>query len=236
MSEQPERESGPRPPILRTLASLVIIVGVLIVLLFVPAGRLDWPQAWLFVGAYAALLVAYASWGLAKDPQQLRERSRVGRNTKGWDTAILSVYTALLLLTLVLTGLDAGRYRWSVVPIAGQALAWLGLIGSGWLILAAVTANTFLSRTARIQYDRGQTVITQGPYAIIRHPMYLGVILLFACMPPALGSLWAMIPGLSVGGLFVLRTAKEDRMLRDELAGYAAYSQRVRYRLLPGVW
>ena len=89
---------------------------------------------------------------------------------------------------------------------------------------------------ARIQDDRGQVVVTAGPYRYVRHPMYLGVILLFLGMPVALGSWWALWPGVVIGALFVLRTAKEDRMLRDELPGYAEYTQRVRYRLVPRVW
>jgi protein-S-isoprenylcysteine O-methyltransferase Ste14 len=89
---------------------------------------------------------------------------------------------------------------------------------------------------ARIQDDRGQAVVTAGPYRYVRHPMYLGVILLFLGIPMALGSWWALLPGAAIGLLFVLRTAKEDRMLRDELPGYTEYAQRVRYRLVPDVW
>ena len=89
---------------------------------------------------------------------------------------------------------------------------------------------------ARIQDDRGQVVVTAGPYRFVRHPMYLGVIVLFLGMPVALGSWWALLPGAAIGLLFVLRTAQEDRVLRDELPGYAEYTGRVRYRLVPGVW
>jgi protein-S-isoprenylcysteine O-methyltransferase Ste14 len=220
----------------RALASLIVILVMLIGLLFLPAGRLDWPDAWLFIAAYAALLVTYAVWLLVKDPELLKERSRVAANTKPWDRVILTAYTVFLLATLVVTGLDAGRFHWSDVPAAVHGIAWIGLVASGALILSAVTANTYLSRTARIQEDREQVVVTRGPYGIVRHPMYLGVILLFTCVPPALGSLWAMIPGLIVGLLFVVRTAKEDKMLQEELPGYASYSGRVRYRLLPGIW
>ena len=113
-------------------------------------------------------------------------------------------------------------------------MAWLALAVAGALIFWAITTNTFLSRMARIQDDRGHVVVTAGPYRYVRHPMYLGIIVLFLGMPVALGSWWALLPGAAVGLLFVLRTAKEDRMLREELPGYPEYTQRVRYRLLPG--
>ena len=146
----------------------------------------------------------------------------------------MAAYTVFLLLTPIVAGLDAGRYRWSAVPLAAKLLAWLGLALAGALIFWAITTNTYLSRMARIQGDRGQVVVTVGPYRYVRHPMYLGVILLFLGMPVAFGSWWALLPGAAIGALFVLRTAKEDRMLRDELPGYTEYAQQVRYRLVPG--
>ena len=96
--------------------------------------------------------------------------------------------------------------------------------------------NTFLSRTVRIQDDRGQRVVDNGPYAWVRHPMYLGIIVLMISIPALLGSLWALIPGSLIGALFILRTALEDRTLFRELPGYPEYAGRVRYRLFPGIW
>ncbi|MCX6032149.1 MAG: isoprenylcysteine carboxylmethyltransferase family protein [Chloroflexi bacterium] len=222
----------------RIALSLIAVLGVLAALLFIPAGRLDWVEAWALLAAYGVFLALYAAWGLLKDPDQLRERSQARRaeNVKPWDKAIMAMYTVLLLLTPVVAGLDAGRCRWSAVPLAAKLLAWLGLALAGALIFWAITTNTYLSRMARIQDDRGQVAITAGPYRFMRHPMYLGIILLFLGMPVALGSWWALLPGTAIGLLFVLRTAQEDRMLRDELPGYAEYAQRVRYRLVPRVW
>ncbi len=221
----------------RAALSLAVVLGGLAALLFVSAGRLDWVEAWALIAAYGAFLAAYAWWGLRRDPEQLRERGRARKaeNVKPWDRAIMAAYTVFLLLTPIVAGLDA-RFRWSAVPAPAKLLAWLGLAFAGALILWAITANTYLSRMARIQDDRGQVAVTTGPYRFVRHPMYLGVILLFLGMPVALGSWWALLPGAAIGALFVLRTAKEDRMLQDELSGYPEYAQRVRYRLVPGVW
>ena len=237
---QPPPRQAPAPSgktALRSLwPNLLAVVFGLAILLFVPAGRLDWSQAWAFILAFGGYLLFYAQWTSRNDPDQLNERSRAGQNTKGWDKIILTAYTILLLAMLVLAGLDAGRFRWAAAPWPLQILGWLGAAFAGWIIFRAVAVNTFLSRTVRIQDDRGQRVIDTGPYARVRHPMYLGIIVLMISVPLLLASLWALIPGCLIGVLFILRTALEDRTLRRELAGYSEYARRVRYRLLPRIW
>jgi len=106
----------------------------------------------------------------------------------------------------------------------------------GLLLFWVTAANSYLSSYARIQQDRGQQVVTTGPYQYVRHPMYAAVIPFIICVALILGSWWALIPGGVIGVLFIIRTALEDRMLQDELPGYKEYAQRVRYRLLPRVW
>jgi protein-S-isoprenylcysteine O-methyltransferase Ste14 len=237
---QPDPLSPPEAPVgaARAVFSLVVVLGSLAALLFVPAGRLNWAEAWALLAAYGLFLCMYGAWGFLKDPDQLRERGRARKaeNVKPWDKTIIAAYTVFLLLTPIVAGLDAGRFSWSTVPLPAKLLAWLGLASAGAVIFWSLTTNTYLSRMARIQDDRGQVVVRAGPYRIIRHPMYLGVIMLFICMPVALGSWWALLPGAVIVGLFVLRTVKEDQMLRDELPGYAEYMQLVRYRLVPRVW
>ncbi len=220
----------------RIVSRLFLVLGILAALLFLPAGRWDWPQAWILILSFGAFLFLYALWGMYKDPEQLRERSQVAQNVKGWDKLILLVYSMLLPTVFIIAGFDAGRFRWSQVFLGMQVLAWGGMFIGVALIFWAVRTNTYLSRQARIQEDRGQVVVTAGPYRFIRHPMYLGILNLFLCLGPALGSWYALVPGLAIDILFIIRTAKEDKMLRDELVGYKDYAQRVRYRLIPGVW
>jgi protein-S-isoprenylcysteine O-methyltransferase Ste14 len=215
------------------------LVGLLIALaalLFIPAGRLDWWEAWRFFLAYAVFLIIYLVWGLRNDPEQLAERSRTAKNVKAWDKVILSVYSVLLLALLVVAGLDAGRFRWAPASPTLQLIGWIGTALGGALIGWVITVNTFLSRQVRIQDDRGQVAVTRGPYRVVRHPMYAGIIILFMSVPLVLGSRWALAPGALICALFVLRTALEDRTLRAELPGYNEYAGRVRYRLLPGIW
>jgi protein-S-isoprenylcysteine O-methyltransferase Ste14 len=220
----------------RLVAQMFGLVVILAALLFVPAGRLDWPQAWVFVIVFGLFLLFYAIWGAFRDPEQVQERSRVASNVKNWEKVIIGLYTALLPVFLIVAALDAGRFRWSTVPAALQAIGWAGMALAGGLVYWTVATNTYLSRLARIQADRGQTVITSGPYQYVRHPMYLGIIVLFLGLPLALGSFYALIPGLLIGILFVARTAKEDVMLQEELAGYAEYAKQVRWRIVPGLF
>jgi protein-S-isoprenylcysteine O-methyltransferase Ste14 len=220
----------------RLIAQTLALLAVLAALLFVPAGRWDWLPAWAFVGAYGVFLLVYAVWGAFRDPELMQERSQTAQNVKSWDRVILALYTALLPVLFVVAGLDAGRFRWSAVPVAVQALGWAGLVLTALWLYWVILTNTFLSRQARIQTDRGQTVVTSGPYHVVRHPMYLGIIVLFIGLPLALGSFYALIPGLLIGLLFVVRTAKEDAMLQAELAGYKEYARQVRWRLVPGIF
>jgi protein-S-isoprenylcysteine O-methyltransferase Ste14 len=232
-------DNQPKKPKLtagRIVVQTVLVLGVLAAILIIPAGRWNWLQAWALVFSFGAFLLVYAFWSLKNDPAQLQERSQTARNVKPWDKVIMGIYSALLPVVFIVAGLDAGRFGWTVVPGVVQALAWVGLALAAALILWTTMSNTFLSRQARIQEERGQVVVTSGPYHHVRHPMYLGIIILFFCLAPALGSWAGLIPGLAIDALFVVRTAKEDRMLREELPGYNDYAQRVRYRLIPGFW
>jgi protein-S-isoprenylcysteine O-methyltransferase Ste14 len=222
----------------RLLSRLLLLLVILLGILLPAAGRLDWAQGWAFSLAFCAFLLSYGIWVRRNDPGQLAERSTSGRkeSVKPWDRMILSIYTVLLLALLVLAGLDAGRFRWAPAPTGLQVAGWIAMVLAGGLVFWTVSVNTFLSRHVRIQDDRGQQTVTRGPYRWIRHPMYLGVIVLMPGIPLALGSIWGLIPGGLIGVLFVVRTALEDRTLQAELPGYREYAQKVRYRLIPGVW
>jgi protein-S-isoprenylcysteine O-methyltransferase Ste14 len=238
MGSEPSGEA--RPAIWRALVKRVVAVFVLILvmdlLFFIPAGRLDWPAAWILSLLYGVFLLAYAVWGTLKAPDLLKERSQVAENVKTWDKAIMGIYTVLLLATLILAGLDVGRAQWSQMPSALEVLGLVGIVLAGGLIFWTIHTNAYLGRMVRIQEDRGHQVVTGGPYGYVRHPMYVGIILLFPCMALFLGSWWALVPAMLIAMLMGIRTALEDRTLQAELPGYAEYARQVRYRLLPGVW
>jgi len=238
MGSTPTSEARPAiwRVLLKRVAAVVLVILVLDLLLFIPARRLDWPTAWILSVLYGVFLLAYVVWGTLKAPDLLKERSQVAQNVKPWDKAIMSMYTVLLLATPVLAGLDVGRAQRSPMPVALQVLGLVGIVLAGSLIFWTILANAYLGRWVRIQEDRGHQAVTGGPYHYVRHPMYLGLILLFPCMVLFLGSWWALVPAILIAMLMVIRTALEDRTLQAELAGYAEYSRQVRHRLLPGVW
>lgn len=219
------------------VVQLVVFVLVLAVVLFVSAGRLDWLEAWIFVGAFLVYVVGLSIWGIRHDPELLNERGKaLSSDVKAGEKALILLVTLLQFTMIVLAGLDAGRFGWSSMPLGVGLAGWVLLIPASVLPAWTMMSNTYAAVVARVQEDRGHQVVTTGPYRYVRHPMYVGVILFGLCVPLALGSWWALIPGGMMSILFLFRTAAEDRLLRRELPGYAEYAESVRYRLVPGFW
>ena len=215
------------------------IIGALFVAisLFIAAGRLDWRIGWVYIGMYFLGLIVNWTVMISKNPELYAARAKLTReDTKTWDKVFVSVFGPLLLIIMAVIGLDAGRFGWSVVPAWIQTLS-IALFVIGWgFSLWAMAVNKHFETSVRIQEDRGHKTITTGPYAIVRHPGYTGILLVYAVSPTFLGSWWGLIPAglLAVG--FMWRTAMEDQTLHEELPDYPAYAQKVRYRLLPGIW
>lgn len=205
-------------------------------ILFAAAGRLDWTRGWVFLGLSVLIVAANAPLIIWKNPSLVAERFKRRRDTKPFDKVFMALYIPSLFAVLVVAGLDAGRFAWSSPP---QAVLYVGILlfAMADIPLAwAMMSNPFAETTVRIQKDRGQTVVTTGPYRFVRHPMYAGGIVMFASWPLVLGSLWAYVPVAVVVALFVFRTAFEDRTLRAELPGYEEYARKTRYRLVPFIW
>lgn len=215
------------------------LIGVAILVLMPPllAGHWDLPTVWALIAVYIGFLLAAWFTIFRRDPDLLRERQQSGPGAKRWDRIWLTIYSMILLSTLVVAILDVGRFHWSdTVPIWLQVAGLVGfaasLVFAGW----AMAENTFFSEVVRIQHDRGHRVVATGPYRYVRHPGYLGNIIAWPCTALAIGSWLALLPAAVVVVLYVIRTALEDRTLQAELAGYVEYAQQVRYRLVPGIW
>jgi protein-S-isoprenylcysteine O-methyltransferase Ste14 len=170
------------------------------------------------------------------NPEMFTVRSRVHPGTKRWDKVIVGLLFLAILTIPPVAGLDDGRFHWSRMSWLVVSLGYLLFVAGMVLMAWAETVNPFFEPGVRIQTERGHHVIDTGPYAIIRHPGYFAAILLFAGVALSLGSWWALIPAGFASLLLVLRTVWEDRILHAELPGYTAYAQRVRFRLVPGVW
>jgi protein-S-isoprenylcysteine O-methyltransferase Ste14 len=221
----------------RNLVKVFVGVTLLVAGPVLLAGHWDLPTVWALFGLFAGFLLLAWFAILRKDPALLRERQQSGPGAKRWDRIWLAFYTIALLGTLIVAILDVGRFHWSdTVPLWLQVFGFVGFAASlafaGW----AMAENTFFSEVVRIQHDRGHHVVTTGPYRVVRHPGYLGNASAWPCIALAIGSWWALLPAGLVVALYVVRTALEDRTLQQELDGYVEYAQRVRYRLLPGVW
>jgi protein-S-isoprenylcysteine O-methyltransferase Ste14 len=201
--------------------------------LFVSAGRISWSAAWAYLAVFAAFTAATFA---VVQPELIRERAAPGSDTDRRDALLAALgFLGLYPGTLIVAGLDAGRAG-SCIPLPGQVLA-LAVFASGYgFALWAMRANPFFSTFVRIQDDRGHAVVNAGPYAWVRHPGYAGTIVAHLALPLVFGSAWALVPA-SFGALFfVLRTAREDRVLSERLGGYQEYRACVRWRLFPGVW
>lgn len=204
--------------------------------LFWSAGTLHWWQAWAVLLIMVVWSIATAVVILRSDPSLLAERLGPRKGAKRWDTVIMSVLGLVQLVRYIVAGLDM-RYGWSSpFSTAGQLVA-LVLCALGYVLMVWATAsNRFFTQIVRIQKERGQTVVKDGPYHYVRHPGYLGAIVFEALAWVVLGSWWSAIPSGLGAMLLLVRTALEDKALKAELEGYAAYIQEVCYRLLPGIW
>ena len=211
---------------------VLIIESIMATILFASAGRMDIPWFWAVLGLHAAMLLT----GIAfMDPGLREERLRPGPGGRSRRIRFLAL--PFILVHLVVAGLDVGRYGWSgPIPLAVQATALAGYAVGMGLSLWAMAANRFFSPVVRIQAERGHHVITSGPYGYLRHPGYTGLIVGSICGGVALGSWWSLVPLAPLVAMFLWRTAMEDRFLHEGLEGYVGYAQRVRYRLVPGLW
>lgn len=232
---RPDKQTGTRRLFLVSLVRLVVLLAFEGAILFLAAGRLDWVWGWAFLVTYLLLsVVALVMVPLTEE--LVEERTQLKADVKRWDKILSAIMTVLFLATLVVPGLDV-RFGWSPLLPSGVQIAALALIALGYLLITwATRVNRFFARFVRIQKERGHTVVTGGPYRFVRHPGYVGTILTSLATPVALGSLWALVAGGLMALAVGIRTALEDRTLLEELPGYAEYSQRTRYRLLPGIW
>jgi protein-S-isoprenylcysteine O-methyltransferase Ste14 len=212
---------------------------VMAVPLFIGAGTLNWYWGWVFSVIYFLAWIGLNAALVRWNPELLNERGKHTKQltgTKSWDWILLSLYGVVLIVQPFIAGLDY-RNGWSaasapIIYVAGNVLNILAVALLTW----AMVANRFFEGTVRIQQQRGHYVISSGPYRYVRHPGYVAVVLTFVSLPLALGTWAALIPGAVGIGIYIVRTALEDRTLQTELPGYADYAQRTRFRLLPGIW
>jgi protein-S-isoprenylcysteine O-methyltransferase Ste14 len=222
----------------RLIIQTVAFIAVMAALLFVPAGTVAWPSAWVFVGELAVPSVLIGAWLARHDTALLEERMsglfRPGQSRA--DRALMAVFLALTVARLVAMALDAMRFRLSHVPVSLQGAGALAVALCFYLAFLTFRANTYAAAAVRVQAERGHRVVTDGPYAVVRHPMYAGAVLYFLGTPLLLGSWYGLAFAPVLIAFLAVRAVMEERMLTRALDGYPAYAARVRYRLVPYIW
>jgi protein-S-isoprenylcysteine O-methyltransferase Ste14 len=219
----------------RNFAVSFLGLVVLAALLCVPAGTLNYWQAWVFIIVFAASTQAIGIYLALKNPALLERRMQFGPGAeqRPAQRIISALSVGGILGVMVFSALDY-RFGWSPVPfwvsLLGDALVVLGL----FITLLVLRENSFSASTIRVERD--QTVITTGPYAIMRHPMYAGALILAFGVPLALDSWWGLVAVALLIPVLVWRILDEETLLRHDLAGYNEYEHRVRFRLVPFVW
>jgi protein-S-isoprenylcysteine O-methyltransferase Ste14 len=221
--------------VLQMMASSVFGLVFFGVLLFLPAGSLNYWQAWLFIAVFAVVTTIPSIYLAVNDPEALQRRMRAGpaAETRTAQRIAISGTILSVVAVLVVSALDH-RFGWSQVPtaviLAGDVLVAVGL----GIAMMVVIQNSYAASTVRVEAE--QTVVTTGLYGLVRHPMYVGALIMMIGTPLALDSYWGLVtivPALLALGY---RISDEEKMLKDELVGYREYTQKVHYRLVPGVW
>lgn len=213
-----------------TRFSLVpVFVGLTLIL---PAGTLLYWEAYAYLAAILVPAIIIISYFLKNDPTFLDRRSNFSEKEPAQKTIVL-LSVPLYLAGFILPGLDY-RFGWSDIPLVVVLVADLLVFLSYMYIFLVFRENVYAARVVVI--EEGQKVISTGPYSMVRHPMYLGVIVMFTCTPIALGSWWAVIPFAIMPVILVYRILNEEKVLREQLPGYTDYCNKVRYRLIPFIW
>jgi protein-S-isoprenylcysteine O-methyltransferase Ste14 len=247
---------------LKIWLSFVVRMTLFAVALMWPAGTWQWWEAWVLVGLWTLYGLVMTMYLLRNDPALLSERLKLvplHKEQKAWDKALMLLFFIAGIGLYLLPGFDVIRYEWSdPLPLWVRVIAmlihviryewsdplplWVRVIAMlihipclvllGWIM----HENTYLSQVVKIDKERDHKVITTGPYAVVRHPMYTVTIILLFAVPVALGSRFSLIISLFLTVLLIVRTYLEDRTLYTELAGYPEYAKQTIYRLIPGIW
>ena len=219
--------------ILKVARAVAVFPVVMAVILFVAAGRLDWTWAWVYLGFNLANVAIVGPITIRANPATVAEHDEL-KKTEKWDVGgvfyLLAMYIALPLVAALNVRFGWARDLSIAWHVAGASVLAVGLGLASWVMIT----NPYI--WSEVPTQRGQTVCSTGPYRFMRHPAYAGLILQALGVPILLGSLWALIPGITATVCIIIATSAEDRILQAQLPGYQDYVQKVRFRLVPGIW
>jgi protein-S-isoprenylcysteine O-methyltransferase Ste14 len=223
-----------RPVVARSIFQ-TIVVGVPCALTFVAAGTIDFWQGWLYWAVFILSSSAVAVYFWLRDPALLARRMNAGpqAESRPREKVIMMITIIVFYALAIVPGLDR-RFGWSRIPAVIVVVANLIIVASFAIYVAVLRANTFAASTITVGAD--QRVISTGPYAIVRHPMYAGGVLMILATPIAMGSWWGLVPAIAGSPILIARIFDEESTLIAELPGYDAYCRAVPFRLFPRLW
>ena len=216
------------------ILKFIIAIPVMIAILFWPAGTLRWTEGWIYTIIQLSFGAMTTIYFLKHDPELIKKRMETKLPPKLWDKLIMLPVIIAMTALLITPGFDAVRYQWTNIPIQIEILGFILFALSLYWTFLVMKENSYLLKTVEIQKD--QKVVSTGPYAIVRHPMYAAAIIMVFSIALALGSLYTLIPAALVSLLLAIRTQLEDKTLQKELKGYKAYTNKTTYKLIPGIW
>ncbi|MEN6436804.1 MAG: isoprenylcysteine carboxylmethyltransferase family protein [Anaerolineaceae bacterium] len=214
------------------VSRVTLFILISLIVLFLPAGTLAYWQAWMYL-LFILIPAGFVLFYFYKNSPEFLERRMNFKERRQTQKRIVRIGDFIILLAFILPGFDQ-RWGWSHVPVGVAIAAEAGVLLGYLLIVRVFLENRYTSRVVEVADE--QKVISSGPYAVVRHPMYSGTVLFYLLSPLALGSYWAMIPAALIIPVLVLRIKDEELLLHRELPGYSQYTQKVRYRLIPRIW
>ena len=224
--------SNNRQLLIKVLIRLVLAIIVLGLIFFLPAGTIKFWEAWVYMGILFIPMIFVLIYLLKKDPELLERRMKMKEKEEP-QKVFIKLSLLVFFIAFVIPGFDY-RFEWSKVLFIVIIIADLFIFIGYLLFFLVLKENTYASRI--IEVEKGQKVISTGPYAIIRHPMYSALIMMYVLSPLALGSYWAVLAVLPLPVLIIFRIKSEEKILMDKLPGYREYTQKVKYRLIPYIW
>ena len=222
-------------PIIRALAGFVQLLIVMGIIIFVPAWTLDYWQAWIFLVVFFAPALAITIYLMKYDPKLLERRTTAGPGAEQERSQnIIQALAALAFIAMFIVSALDHRFGWSTVPVFVTALGDVLVIFGFYFVFLVFKENTFASGTIEVVAE--QRVISTGPYALVRHPMYIGALVMLMGVPLALGSWWGLLAIIPMTTVLIFRLLDEEKFLAKNLAGYSDYQSKVRYHLFPLIW
>ena len=215
--------------VLLRFALVIILIGLIV---FLPAGTIKFWEVWVYFGILFIPMIFVLTYLLKNDPELLERRMKMKEKEEP-QKVFVKLSILVFLIAFIIPGFDH-RFEWSEVPFIVIIIADLFIFIGYLLFFLVLKENTYASRI--IQVEKDQRVISTGLYAIVRHPMYVAVIMMYVLSPLALGSYWAVVAVLPLPVLIIFRIKSEEKILIDKLPGYREYTQEVKYRLIPYIW